>query len=388
MASGAARYAAPFVVCAAALCQVLPAWAQGPSERHHGGFWSDPKSDTRRRFDFLQKDADIAKRLDKLPPREKQGVDAMRRMVIAGLSNSFVAREVSLSASGRETEQWIRWNPQRGLRRESIRPNPGEVWLDNFDKAYTFQPREKRWQMRDTLLPRPQGRVGDVMRRLFKGELRATVEGQDTIAGRACDIVRVGPPENAAQTGVPSRRFWIDRATGLRLKMEEVTPNGRVLSSSYLLSLDTHPNFRPDDFTAPKEAVPMEEGLHGRRRTYKSYAEAAGEGVPLRQPAYLPTGFALRQVEVFGKDKGRPLVTQRFANGLTVLSLMQAPVGVVPPPPPVAGRIGNGPQAGAFLAGPRGGGERAYLWNDGGFSYALLGNLSDDEMKRIAASVR
>lgn len=381
LARGAAVKAALFTVTALGAVGARAQVSKGPKGEPSPAAAAAAAVSERKKIVKLWK-GDLPGRLERLPARERQGVELMQRMVLAGLTQPFIAREVSLSSNGHESEQWVRWDPRRGMRRESIRPEGGELLLDNFDKAYLYAPKDHRWVMRDSVLPRPQGRIGDVMHRLYKGELHATVDGQDTIAGRPADIVRVGPPSGK---GGPSRRFWIDRMTGIRLRMEEVAPNGRVLSSAYYLNVDLTPSFRPDDFNAPDRAIPVEL-LRGKRQKFANYAEASQRGFNPKQPNYLPGGFTLRQIEAVGDDIPRARVTQRFANGLTVLSLTQAPIGLLPKK--LSNKVGANALQGVFVPGPRGGGERAYIWTDGMLNYALLGTLPDDEMRKIATSVR
>jgi hypothetical protein len=368
---GAATLAAPFaagLILTSASAGWFPAQAQGPSA-------AVPSPFAARNLKPMK--------LKGAVPGEPNPVQLIMRMVRVGLSKPFLGREVTLSASGRETEQWVRWDPKRGLRFDSIRPSAGDILIDNYKQSYTFNQRDKKWSSRDSLLPRLNGRIKDVLRRIADGELRTEWVGQEVVAGRAADIVRVFPPDG---TPGSSRKFWIDRKTGVRLKMEEVAPGGRTLSSSYLLTLDLSPRFGKEDFAAPPDADRSSDHRHHgdreNRQSFRTVDEATQAGYSPKQPAYLPGGFALRVVEVSGRDSKR--ITQRYANGITVISLIQTPR--MPLGPRIQEKIG--PDGTGFVPLPRG--DRAYLWRDNtsGLNLALIGNLPDDQMKRIAASVR
>jgi outer membrane lipoprotein-sorting protein len=321
---------------------------------------------------------EFKERLERLPEKERLGVQLVQRMVTAQISVPIIAREIFFSGRGGEVEHWVRWDPQQGMRRESIRPTPGVILLDNWKKQYLYDPRERRWTESDTMLPRPQGRIGDVLRRLYSGELKATLDGQDTIAGRAADIVRVEPKKGGRG---PSRRFWVDKATGIRLRSEEMGREGRLFSSSYYVSLDLNPKFRDDDFTPPAHAVPMRK----QKRSFRSVDEAHRAGLTFRQPSYIPSGFKLEVIDVYGDERDPKFIALRYRNGITVISLNQSRADKSPRW--MLEGVEKNPRKGVFRELPRGG-DRAYLWRDNDTAFALIGNLNDDETRKIAVSVR
>jgi negative regulator of sigma E activity len=355
------------VVLAGLFLVAVPAIAQGPPPTNTlAGRDTGPLQSLRQR---------IRDKQASLSPQERQGWEMLQRMVKADMTVPFIAREVRLNRNGKETELWVRWEPRRGARLESIRP-AGEIVVDDKTNAFVFNPQKREWTQRGSMLAQARKRVGDIARRLLKGELTATREGQDTIAGRTADIVRVAPANGVAG---PSRRFWIDRITGLRLRSENVAPEGRILNSSYYLSVDLAPTFREDDFTAPQNVAHL---IPPNKRTFRSAAEAVQAGYPVRQPGYLPPAFTLQVVEVTAAGTPHQQITQRYANGLSVISLTQTPPDARQLKP--TGALGAG-----FLPIPRGGGgERAYVWRDANTRYVLLGTISEEEMKRIADSVR
>ena len=281
------------------------------------------------------------------------------------------------SQEGKETEQWIRTDPAIGVRIEGIRPD-NYILLDTEHQSFAYDTRTKIWSRKASFRDKPTGRMVDSLRHLCSGELKATLEGQDKVAGRACSIVRVGPAEGVPG---PSHRFWIDQTTGLRLKMEIVAPEGRILSTSYLLNVDLSPQFRPDDFTLPENVAP--DTAQKKGRTFKTIEAALQAGVAVTRPNAIPTGYTLQKVEAFGPDTPKPRVTLRYSNGLSVISLTQFIASTVPPRLREM-LLRNGP---GFLPNPRGGGERAYLWQSGTGVYILISALSDEEVKHIAAGL-
>ncbi|GEM_PF-1135928 len=304
--------------------------------------------------------------------KENQATALLRRMVEAEIKHAFLAREATLTADGRGTEQWVKRDPRRGLRRESIRP-PGTVWIDNYKHAYRLNLRDNTVIESESMLPRPEGqRVKDFFRRRFKGQLllKAEVVGEDRVAGRTADIVAITGPAT-------TRRFWIDRGTGLRLKTEEYNKDGRLLSSSYYASLDLKPRFSDDDFRPPADARLIREA----RRRFPNLPAAEKAGVRVRTPRWVPEGYTLRVVEVLRDGETTAL---RYSNSIDAFSLSQFNPGKVPDR--LKKHLNEDGDSGSFLPFPRG--QRGYVWRDGGTTFLLISTLSDEQVKRLAESIK
>lgn len=301
-----------------------------------------------------------------------RGCIILRRMVQAERERAFIAREVTTLENGMTFEQWVKRDPRRGMRRESIRP-PGELFVDNGRRAFWVSQRLKRYGERDSAAARMRQRATETLRRIGPGgDLRVEWKGQDVVAGRVADILSVRPPEGVPG---PSRRFWVDRETGLRLRSEERAPDGRILSLSYYLSVDLSPVLRDEDFAAPEPPAGFQP-VKERRQVFSTLEAASKAGYTPHQPGYIPAGFTLRAVEIF-REGDR--ITQRWGNDITVVSLVEMKG------PPRLPR-GQGEPPSGFLPWP--GGTRAYAFKSGERHFVVIGALADDELKRIADSVR
>lgn len=304
-------------------------------------------------------------------------------MVKAETSRIFAGREVTQNDTGSGSEQWVKRDPKRGVRREGIRP-AGDLLVDNFETSWLFSRKQNRLVERLSLLKKgPRRPAQDFARQIERGELRAEWIGSDVVAGHTTDIVSVAPPPGVEAT---SRRFWIDKKTGLRLKTVEMGAQGRILSQTYFLTIDLAPVFRPDDFAKPT----LGPGVRFERDIRESFptVEAAQKkaGFALRRARVLPTGFTLRGVSLSTLRASGTLVTQRYTNGLNAFTLFQTNAAL----PEHWGKKNknNGTPADDSDVVPLPGGRRAYTWRDRGFSFALIGSLSPDEIRRIARSVR
>jgi outer membrane lipoprotein-sorting protein len=300
---------------------------------------------------------------------ENRGPDPrrlLRRMIEAETKRAISGREVTFIAGGLQSEQLIKRDPKRGLRMEYVNP-PGTVFVDNFKRSWLLSPREKRLEERKSRLGAASRKAGEVLRLIERRQLRAEWVGQDVVAGRDADIVQVSPAED---TPAPYRRFWIDRETGLKLRVETRGPQGRIHSSSYFLSVNFRPKLTKNDFAplkAPRDAFIVREN----NELFSSLGEAQKRvQFSLREPKYLPTRFALR--EVLARDfRGAKVVVQRYTNGLNALSLSQTDADL--------------PHHGVK---PGGRTLRVLTWRDKNLSFALVGDLPEDQLRRIKESVR
>lgn len=335
------------------------------------------------------------------PPRVRAGRHAanpvaearnlLQRMLKADTMLSVAGREATFSMTGgrRQSEQIVKRDPKRGLRLEFVQP-AGDLLVDNFRHSWFLSQGGRRLIERESRLAELRRGIRDVTRQIKDGAMSARVVGEDVVAGRPCAIVLVSPPTDGAPPG-PARRFWIDRETGLRLKTEEIGPMGRVLSSTYFLQVDVHPRFDDADFAPPL----LPSGFQQERPERQTFptVEAAQKMVrfALRRPGYLPPGFALRHVGVV-RIKGNRVVVQRYANGMSGVTLFQTNGANLPLPGDHADAGGR--RGGPFSGGPPAGregfgrGPRIRTWRDSDISFVLIGNLPDDQMKRITDSVR
>ncbi len=295
-------------------------------------------------------------------------IGSLRRMIGAETRTAYIACEETFRADAPGSSHVVKSDPRRGVRREPVSGN-GRVSVVAVDGAN----------------PRLGGqgikRMDDLFKRLSKGALAAKMVGQDTVAGRRCDIVEV---RATRLPDAPTRRFWIDRETGLRLRTEEKSATGKLLSGSYYTSLDLTPIFAPDDFTPsagsvkpPKTFAGLRQELRQRRR-FKSVDEARKAGFAVAAPNYLPSGYSLRAVEATASGDFFAL---RYANGLNALSLTTLPDGVPLRVRPLLRSDGS-----AVIPFPQG---RTGLFARGasGKSYLLIGELPEAELRKVAASI-
>jgi outer membrane lipoprotein-sorting protein len=306
-----------------------------------------------------------------LPPAVHEARRLLFRMVRADRTVSYAGREVVV-AVGRTLEMQVRFDPKRGMRRESVGPT-GDLVVDDTKRSWFVSPRSRSVFESESALASLLSRWRDLLRTPF-AQLRTERQGEDTVAGRAADILLVAPAEG---TPGPSRRFWIDKETGLRLRMEEKDPDGRIVVSAYFMNVNLDPVLSDADFAPP----PVPSGFKvvtNPRRSFPTFDEASKAGFTPPTAEWLPAGYRPKQVDV--RDNGR-WVSAHWGNGLTVVTL----TAMKGPSPGGMPELADGapPQAKSF---PRGG--RGLVWRRGETRFILMGPLPDDTLKRIAESVR
>ncbi len=306
-----------------------------------------------------------------LPPAVRDARRLLYRMVRADRTVKYTGREIVV-ARGKTIEMQVRFDPERGMRRESVGTS-GDIVVDDTKRSWFVSPGSKRVFESESALASLLSRWRDLLRTPFS-QLRTERQGEDTVAGRSAEILLVAPAEG---TPGPSRRFWIDKETGLRLRMEEKDPDGRILVSAYFMNVTLDPQIPDSDF-APPPVPPGFSVVRNPRRSFPTFDEASKAGFVPPSADWLPAGYRPKQVDV--RDNGR-WISAHWGNGLTVVTLT-AMKGPAPGGMPELSD-GAAPQSRAM---PRGG--KVMVWRRGDIRFVLMAPLPDDILRRIAESVR
>ena len=330
------------------MLSVVTSFAQTPPERP-----TKPKLDGGSRRQFSG------------PPEERDARRALFHMMRATKSISYSAREVVTFRGGTvEFDVWV--DPKRGSRRESA-DKRGDIIVDDLKHWWVLSQRTGTLVERNSMQSQNADRNRELLVQL-KDSLKAVKTGDDTIAGRAVDIVVVSPRLDAM--GI-IRKFWIDRETGLQLKSEERDGTGRVLRSSYFTSVQINADLKAIEFSEPKPPA----GIAVKRDVsivHASFADAEKAGISIRSSVNVPPGYTPQYVEV---TNGGKWVTQHWGNGTSVLSYSR-----------IKGGRGPASSEPAFRQIP--GGRRGYVWTADGVMHVVIAPLPDDAIQKFAASLR
>lgn len=182
--------------------------------------------------------------------------------------------------------------------------------------------------------------------------------------------------------GALRRRLWVDRERGLVLKAERYGPDGGVLSAMELRKLERQAGDEPARFAPP----PGYRVLEGVEPEFLELEEArAASGLDPRPAAWVPPGFVLESVDVL-KPGSKPVIHYRYSDGLSVLSLFQAP-----PRTRLSfkGRTRENVKVrGAQRAFATRAAEGLVLaWAHRGHRFVLVGEMGLETLKKVAESV-
>ena len=200
--------------------------------------------------------------------------------------------------------------------------------------------------------------------------------GAEQVAGRETRVIDI----KSKFQGRPSLRVWVDRETRLILRFERYRPDGTLQQTSTFISIRFDPVLSSDLFTVVSPpGAQVQQGRNPRSMTIEEIAQRVG--FTPRVPSYLPAGFQAKGARVVDV-RGQPVATLVYSDGVSTLTMFESrgPQG----PPPKGRRVRVGSVEGTVTAR---GVATLLHWNVGGISYTLVGDLPEDDLIRVAASV-
>lgn len=192
----------------------------------------------------------------------------------------------------------------------------------------------------------------DLLQRNY--ELR--VGASSLVANRECMLLLISPKH----PGNPSKRMWLDRATGFILRSE--LRNWRQDD----ISVSAFEQFEIDPAVSPEEAR-----LLLPPRAVESGDRGALAFKPL-YPRYVPTGYVFKGLTVVPVH-GERAAHLRYSDGLNTISFFQAPAQAL------AQQSRRGSRELSYAV--------VFTWQRGSMAYALMGDIRPTELQRMAASL-
>jgi negative regulator of sigma E activity len=188
--------------------------------------------------------------------------------------------------------------------------------------------------------------------------LRILVGNGEPVAGFHTSIVSF-----MGQQGTIIQKIWIDDRTGLMLKRELYDPAGGLVGAFEFKSVNYSPKVRDDDFVIKAKAPILTQFDLARRAMVKAGMLAA----------FLPEegGRRLIGYRLMDRNPASVVMVLTYDTGSTPLSLFQVK-GTFE-----ADRL-NRITRGEF---------KTYTWQSQGRSFALIGDLDPDSLKRLADKV-
>ena len=199
---------------------------------------------------------------------------------------------------------------------------------------------------------------------LFRQTLHATYVATGTVAQRDCHIVAVSPPDGKRIR----KQVWVDAQTNIELKTERYAPDGRLVVSWAMTSVDFHPQIDSSVFEfLPPKGCTVRQILRAPRMALAKAESLLGFRAIV--PSYLPPGFALLRDQVgvvkTGRHREHHALWMEFLNGVDSFSIYQS--RPVKPPP---------------------GATQAMYWETEGFSLILIGPIPQEHKQLVKESTQ
>ncbi|MCL6519649.1 MAG: MucB/RseB C-terminal domain-containing protein [Armatimonadetes bacterium] len=304
------------------------------------------------------------------------GATILKKMLISEGNVSFTAHQVTTLAKGPflTSEQEVYRDGFKGMRTEYTYPNQlaGEIMIDDGKVLIRFIPRNKTAKTQPSRLNFLKLRTIEANRALERGQIQVELVRRDKIAGRNAYVLEVKP---RAKRAGPTRKFWVDTEKWVKLKTEDIAPDGTVVSTSYYTRID-FTSVPPEKFRfKPPPGVRVERGPERMQIMSIEKAQRIVD-FQIREPKYLPKGFKLLGATVVPFRHGK-VVGLRYSDGVSSFSLFQAPRRMLDP------RFPKQLQKDPLRAG-----RGVYAWKLGELNFTLIGSIPADEIRRIADSIK
>ncbi|HTU81184.1 MAG TPA: outer membrane lipoprotein-sorting protein [Candidatus Acidoferrales bacterium] len=214
---------------------------------------------------------------------------------------------------------------------------------------------------------------------LLRANYRAAVRGSESFDGRQCDVVAL----NNKYTNHTTMLLRIDRQTKLVLEKQQFASDGSMVSEVRFESVRFEGAPPDSDFALPAGFVHVAGPSFGVPDDNVTNLIASA-GFSARGPKFLPDGFSPVEGKV-ATVKGVRTLHLLYSDGIRTISLFEnpSPTGLDmqrfhSEPTTVSGRDAQYAETGPTTL---------LTWNDTALHYVLVGDLSLEELQRIAASI-
>lgn len=252
----------------------------------------------------------------------------------------------------------------------------GDLIVDNGKTLWHFSPRTQRVDLSPT---RQWGdRIAERLR-LLTQNYRMDPQGRETVAGRSAYVVDLQP----THAGRGKQRLWLDEEHAVPLRVERRSATGRLLERTEFREISFPVAVDPEHFQLelPQNvAVTTSVKLLASGRTLSELGDRIP--FPVRLPAYVPTGYEPLDIQLF-EAKGVKSLHFRLSDGLTTLSLFITDKEHQPRLR-VARTIDLTTRQKAHLVEHPG--RRTLCWTGNRLGYAMIGEIGEDELVRVARS--
>ncbi|MDQ7857950.1 MAG: sigma-E factor regulatory protein RseB domain-containing protein [Armatimonadota bacterium] len=249
----------------------------------------------------------------------------------------------------------------------------GRILIDDGLQAWHYEPRLHMVFVGPSLGPMTDAPLSFPIERYGARWL-----GTEEVIGRPTAVISLWP-----RAGGRERRLWIDRTTGVALRVEERDPADGLVLTAYFTRISFGLNLPPALFQPrPPAGARIVTQAEVTGPVLPLAVLERGVGFPVRVPQTLPGGFALLG-GVPVRDGPVLAAHVQYSDGARVISLFVAPAGRFGP-------SGRGDAVAALGPGARTavvGSMRLVLWDGPRTRLTLVGPLPLAELIALASAV-
>jgi outer membrane lipoprotein-sorting protein len=311
-------------------------------------------------------------------PEDARAREIVQKFLRDGLRRRYTAEQTTILNRERlqESQQTLKAGGPGRMRLEYHTPQAlrGEIMLVNGGRLFHYKPRLRRIVIGPAPAEEMSLRAGELFAQIRSGRMTVRYTGDEEIAGQSAAVITIGP-----RNGTVRKRMWIDKATGVRLKIEDFNPQGQPISTSFLTRIDYAS--APDDRDFLPLALPPVPRVAFIPATppLSTIAEAAAaSGGTVKEPS-LPSGYRLDGIWVMRGRADRKTTVIRLTDGETSMVLYQTPIPSAPEP--MGGPLALLDREPRFM--PDGA-----QWSDGERLYLLICMGRRDAMRQVVESLR
>ncbi len=288
------------------------------------------------------------RKLDKVPPALRL---AIRKLPQLRFSGTRVVEQMNGAERLRHVEYVLRNGGKTRVWFPTESPYTGQVIVEDLGHRRHYYPGKNEIHVGPAKREEAFGRL---LGMVASGKLRFTGEPGGQIAGRASTLISIREHGNLIQ------KLWIDSGNGMVLRRDLFDAVGARIGYYEFTEVDFSPRIEASDFELERRGArivtPADEA--------KQFATRMG-----LQYVALPEseGFELNTVRVM-KAARTHVLHMTYSKPPSVVSLFQAKGQVELP----------------MLRRALKGNVRSYSWFAGGNTFALVGNVDEPELRRLA----
>jgi negative regulator of sigma E activity len=203
----------------------------------------------------------------------------------------------------------------------------GTQTMDDGKWIYSYDPVQNQVKVKRSHTVKRDARMIARQTRLILRNYRVILEGRERFADRICYRLRCVPRDPINHT----LHLWVDTQTGVELCRQENDRRGNTLNVSFFNSIEYPARIAPQEVKARFPANALQINI-SRSAIYPDIASLRRvSAYDISAPLWMPEGYELENCAMMMVD-GQNRATLRYTNGLSVITICQAPPAQRRPP--------------------------------------------------------